>query len=321
MEVTRGGFLKGFSASACLAGLGVRTLDGASDPGSRHDPDLVVVISDVHTGLPWSKQRYRTGQEYPWMPAAARRLVRAILAMDPLPSLVLDLGDVSLAFGEEGDYEIASEVLKPLTDAGIRVVHTMGNHDIRANFLKYFPGGDADTKVPGRFTHMVSTPHADFVVLDSLQEPLTRGSYDACTVKGLGKEQTDWLKATLLEARRPTFVCAHHAIPELGVAKHVARCPFVVGSLHGHNHHWATDYFSDGYNKNARTVRSVGMPTLGLDRDIGFAVLKLGEKSAKLTCRLFDYYFPTPRIPRPASWDAFVRDNDGQTVEFVYDCV
>ena len=321
MEVTRGGFLKGFSASACLAGLGVRTLDGASDPGSRHDPDLVVVISDVHTGLPWSKQRYRTGQEYPWMPAAARRLVRAILAMDPLPSLVLDLGDVSLAFGEEGDYEIASEVLKPLTDAGIRVVHTMGNHDIRANFLKYFPGGDADTKVPGRFTHMVSTPHADFIVLDSLQEPLTRGSYDACTVKGLGKEQTDWLKATLLEARRPTFVCAHHAIPELGVAKHVARCPFVVGSLHGHNHHWATDYFSDGYNKNAHTVRSVGMPTLGLDRDIGFAVLKLGEKSAKLTCRLFDYYFPTPRIPRPASWDAFVRDNDGQTVEFVYDCV
>ena len=318
MDVTRSGFLKGMAASACLAGAGCRMAGGAPVPGA-HDPNLVVVISDVHTGLPWSKQQYRTGREYPWMPEAAKRLVRAILAMDPRPSLVLDLGDLSLAFGEEGDYEVGAEVLRPLTDAGIQVVHTMGNHDIRANFLKSFPGADAGTKVPGRFTHVVSTPHADFIVLDSLQEPVRRGSYDACTVKGLGKEQTDWLKATLLEARRPTFVCAHHAIPELGVARHVARCPYVVGSLHGHNHHWATDYFADGYGENAHTIRSVGMPSFGLDRDIGFGVLRLGAKSAKLTCRIFDYYFPTPRTPRPASWDAFVRDNDGHTVEFVFD--
>ena len=254
MDVTRSGFLKGMAASACLAGAGCRMAGGAPVPGA-HDPNLVVVISDVHTGLPWSKQQYRTGREYPWMPEAAKRLVRAILAMDPQPSLVLDLGDLSLAFGEEGDYEIGAEVFRPLTDAGIQVVHTMGNHDIRANFLKCFPGADAGTKVPGRFTHVVSTPHADFIVLDSLQEPVRRGSYDACTVKGLGKEQTDWLKATLLETKRPTFVCAHHAIPELGVARHVARCPYVVGSLHGHNHHWATDYFADGDGLLCRWLR------------------------------------------------------------------
>ena len=42
------------------------------------------------------------------------------------PATVIGLGDVSLAFGEPGDYELAAEVLKPLTDAGIKLVLAMG---------------------------------------------------------------------------------------------------------------------------------------------------------------------------------------------------
>ena len=45
------------------------------------DPNAIGVISDIHTGLPWGKQQYRTGMEYPWMPAAAKRLVAEILAL------------------------------------------------------------------------------------------------------------------------------------------------------------------------------------------------------------------------------------------------
>ena len=105
MDVTRSCFLKGMAASACLAGAGCRMAGGAPVPGA-HDPNLVVVISDVHTGLPWSKQQYRTGREYPWMPEAAKRLVRAILAMDAprcevgeahLPDLRLLLSDAPYA--------------------------------------------------------------------------------------------------------------------------------------------------------------------------------------------------------------------------------
>lgn len=37
----------------------------------------------------------------------------------------------------------------------------MGNHDIRAEFSKFFPGYDKTTKVPGRFVSVVETPHID----------------------------------------------------------------------------------------------------------------------------------------------------------------
>ena len=56
------------------------------------DPNAIGVISDVHTGLPWGKQEYRTGMEYPWMPAAAKRLVAEILALPNPPANIIGLG-------------------------------------------------------------------------------------------------------------------------------------------------------------------------------------------------------------------------------------
>ena len=157
------------------------------------DPYAIGVISDIHTGSPWAKQKYRTGREYPWLPEMPRRMVREMLSLPNPPANVIGLGDVSLAFGEPHDYEIAAEVLKPLYDAGIKVTLAMGNHDIRAEFIKAFPGYDKTTKVPGRFVSVVETPHVDFILLDSLTEPKEedRGKYKALEGCGLGGDGAD----------------------------------------------------------------------------------------------------------------------------------
>ena len=184
--MTRRGFL-GVTAAFAAAGAGCATAKGGAASARTLDPEAVGLISDIHVGLPLARQKYKTMRDYPHQPAATQALVREILALPRPPANVLCLGDISLAFGETDDYAIAAETFKPLMDAGIKVTCAMGNHDIRAEFLKYFPGYDRTTKVPGRFVSVVNTPHADFVLLDSLVEPTVRGNYGACTKKGLGK--------------------------------------------------------------------------------------------------------------------------------------
>ena len=317
----------GLSRRTFLAGCMAAGLTGCMSATSMRkgalDPTAIGVISDVHTGLPWGKQQYRTGMEYPWMPEAAKRLVADILSLPNPPANIIDLGDISLAFGEPGDYEVAAEVLKPLTDAGIKVTHAMGNHDIRAEFLKYFPGYDKTTKVKGRFVSIVNTPHADFILLDSLVEPTKRGSYPACTGLGLGDAQTEWLKATLAATTKPTFVCAHHKADDLKIGPLCAKSSAVVGYLHGHHHHWMTNFLFNGYSATkTRVVRMVGFPTLGLNMDVGWGLIRTMPTGAMLHCYNRDFYFPVKKEgkDRPASWDGHVRDWADREIEFSFSC-
>lgn len=316
--MTRRDFAKGLFAVAGASAAGCRS-GGALAPGAL-DPLAVGVISDVHTGLPWSRQRYRTGREYPWQPGASKRLVGEILALPNPPANVIGLGDLSLAFGEPGDYEIAAETLKPLSDAGIKVTLAMGNHDIRAEFLKFFPGYDRTTKVPGRFVSVVETPHCDFILLDSLKEPAKRGDYGACTGFELGKAQTEWLRGALSALRKPMFVCAHHTAWDLKIGKMCVQAPKVAGYLHGHHHRWMTNYLHNGYSDGARVMRMMGFPSFGLDFDVGWGLIRTSSDKAVLECKARDHYFPAklPAERRPAQWGMFVSDWGDREISFAF---
>lgn len=329
---SRRNFLRGataIAAAGAFEGCAAMRDDarGAVSPGAagKLDPHAIGVISDVHTGMPWAKQKYRTGREYPWQPEMSSRLVKEILALPNPPANVICLGDISLAFGEPGDYELAADVLKPLYDAGIKVTIAMGNHDIRAEFIKAFPGYDKTTRVPGRFVSVVETPHADFILLDSLAEPKPgdRGKYKALEGCGLGDAQRKWVEETLPALTKPTFVCAHHMSEPLKIGRICAKSPKVVGYLHGHHHHWMTNYIYNGYSDSARTIRCMGFPSLGLDRDVGWGLIRTTPEKAILECKARDFYFPVkrPAAERPPSWDAFVRDWDGRRITFEFDCV
>ncbi|MBQ7191074.1 MAG: metallophosphoesterase [Kiritimatiellae bacterium] len=324
MMTTRRGFLGGTAAWVVMGAHGAIEKPSTDVQGISRalDPEAIGFISDLHVGLPLAKQKYKTMRDYPHQPAATQALVREILALPRPPANVLCLGDISLAFAEPDDYAIAAETLKPLTDAGIQVTCAMGNHDIRSEFLKYFPGYDKTTKVPGRFVSVVNTPHADFILLDSLvePEPSKRGNYGACTKKGLGKEQLDWLLATIHAATRPTFLCAHHPAAGLGIPMSVFKNRIVPGYLHGHTHQWTTGYLRGDFDENARMLREVGIPTLGFEWDVGWGLMRTTAKGATLFCNARDFYYPLPKpkAERPAEWDMHVRDWADRSLSFSF---
>ena len=283
---------------------------GAGADAVPLDSRFVAIISDIHIPLPWSEQKYRTGREYPWIIDTVKRHIAEILACNPRPARVISLGDMSIAFGETREYVLLRELLKPLYDAGIEVTLAMGNHDIRAEFLQSFPEYAAKSLVPGRFVYKVETPDLDFLVLDSLKEPTKRGSYAAVTGSELGKAQMDWLQETLKTQAKPTIVCAHHSAQELKLVKLLTLSPHVFGYLHGHHHHWMTNLLFPDYRDNAPSIRSVGVGSFGIDRDVGYALLRTAPTFAQLKVVAKDYYFPgpLPREKRPPLWDDSIRD-------------
>ena len=315
--MTRRDFAKGLLAATGLpaaieAGAAQSARTGrAGKPRARQlDPCAIGVISDLHIGAPLSRRVYPGGRICPWQPEAAKKLVAEILALPKPPANVIGLGDIALSFGEAGDYEVAAEVLKPLSDAGIKVTLAMGNHDMRAEFLQSFPGYDRTTKVPGRFVSVVETPHVDFILLDSLVEPVKRGYYGALGGAALGDEQTKWLSDTLASLSKPTFVCAHHDGFCLRIGKLCSSSPKVVGYLHGHLHRWMTSVLVNGYGPDSRTIRMMSFPTFGLDMDVGWGLIRTAPKVARLECKACDFYFPEklPDEKRPPQWKMFVRD-------------
>jgi len=318
-----------------LAGCLATTAAGCVSVKLKHDkavcdPNLVALISDIHVALPFSEQKYRTGREYPHVNATIQKFVSEILALRPLPANVIALGDISLAFAEHKEYVLCRQFLKPLEDAGIKVTHAMGNHDRVDEFLAAYPEYKGRGGFEKKLVSEVSTPHADFILLDSHVECVEkdRGKYPACTGRGLGEKQIAWLKDRLASTDKPTFVCAHHQAGELGISKLIARARTVFGYLHGHHHHWMSNYIMDDYGKNAKDVLQFGLPSFGLDNDVGYGLMRIGKGQAEVSCVARDFYFPLPAEfrpqeggpgRRPASWEAFRKNWDGRVITFAFD--
>ena len=327
MKLDRRQFLTGCLATAAA---GCATAKKGAAATTAPDPNLVALISDIHVALPFSEQKYRTGREYPHVNNTIQKYVSEILALRPLPANVIALGDISLAFAEEKEYALCRQFLKPLEDAGIKVTHAMGNHDRVDEFLTAYPEYKGRGGFEKKLVSEVSTPHADFIVLDSHVECAVkeRGKYSTCTGYDLGAKQVAWLKERLASAKKPTFVCSHHQAPDLKISKLIARAPTVFGYLHGHHHHWMTNYVMDDYGKNAKKVLQFGLPSFGLDNDVGYGLMRISEDRAEVTCVARDFYFPLPAEfrqkeggpgRRPASWDAFRKNWDGRTITFAFD--
>ena len=297
--------------------------DVAADEGGKAgiDPNFSVLISDIHIAQPLCDQKYKTAQEYPWINGLVKKFIGEILALRPLPAHVFCLGDVSLAFSEEREYEIAAQLLQPIEDAGIKLVMTVGNHDLREPFMRHLGKWTGTSPVPGRITSVTHLPDFDFILLDSLKEPKPedRGKYKALEGCELGDAQLKWLEETLAASTRPTIVAAHHTAWSLGIKKLLRKAPTVFGYIHGHNHKWDVGYLYD-YGK-IPLVRSQGIASLALDRDIGYAFLRSLPDRAELEFVARDYFFPRMLAAnefRPPLWDDIVRDNSGRKVTFPF---
>ena len=320
IAVTRRGFLAGFAVAGGGAALPLSAM-GSSHPAVI-DPDLAVVMSDLHVGKAWNEQKFKTDRSYDYINDTVRRLVGNILSMKALPSHVFVLGDVSVCFGEERDYEIAHEILEPLEKAGINIVMTAGNHDRREPMARILGGWIAESPIAGRFASVTHLPKYNVVLLDSLKEPNPSAENNGVGRGGweLGAEQAKWLDSILASATRPMLVCAHHTAWALDISKLMVKSPKVCGFLHGHNHSWQDNILYSSYARKTM-VRMLGIPSSGMDRDIGFAVLRAFDDRVEIAQVERDYYFPvqTPKEARLPLWDALVKERHGRRVAFPFD--
>ena len=322
-DTTRRDFLKlGAMAGAAAVAPTVAAAAAGGAGAKAIDPDLCAVITDIHVGQKWSEQSIKADRSYDYVNDAVRRLVADILSLRALPAYVFGLGDVSVCFGEERDYEIAKEILRPLEAAGIKIVMTAGNHDRREPMARHLGGWLGESPVKGRFASVTHLPKFDMVLLDSLKEPnpanldnkAGRGGWD------LGAEQKSWIESLMAGAKRPTLVCAHHTAWALGLAKGVVKGPNVCGFLHGHNHSWQDNILYSSYGRKTM-ARMLGLPSMGMDRDIGYALVRAHEDRLELIQIERDYYFPveTPKDERLPIWDWAVRERHGRRLSFPFD--
>ena len=285
---------------------------------SSFDDNLAVFISDPHVNADPKISRYMYPRE--WL----IKTVSEILALRPLPRHVFCFGDLVFDHGVEGDYQEARKILAPLTDAGIKIVHAMGNHDRRLNFAKYFPEAAVQTVVPGRYVTVTHLPYCDFIMLDSL-----KGDNDG-KVKGpvegeLNQAECDWLKANLPTWKRPVFLGAHHPIRELCVGKKsltefLGACPNFAGWIHGHDHRWLPNW-ATAWDTKRRTIRLLTLPSNGLWGDIGYTIFRMNPTGAVATLVQKDFWNPVPDRPSAAVRESILCSRKNQSCVFAFENV
>jgi len=272
----------------------------------RFDPGLAVLVSDLHIN----------GEKPSHTTAELKKTVASLLALRPLPAHVVMMGDVADTHGKACDYKAADPLMRPLEDAGIAVDWVMGNHDHRAAFADFRPDYAKTTLVPGRQVHVVSLPSFDLVLMDSLVESPGEGSFNEVDGEVDGG-QLEWLADYGAKAKRPFVVCAHHDGRQMkSFAKAaILSSPKMCGYLHGHRHSWMPDALH-AWGKDARLVRSAGIPSAAAWGDIGYALLRDCGDSAEITAVIRDCWFPRP--PSTEATRRIAKENDGMRLVFKF---
>lgn len=309
MVTSRRSFLTGMMAAAGVAASRGAAADGARAAGRRHDPRLTAFISDLHlNGL---RDEVPTHQ---YEEQCFRKTVVDILALDPLPANVVCFGDIAYHWGQPEDYVLATELFKPLTDAGIALTLGLGNHDRRDNFLARWPDYGARSPVPGRVISKVELPDVDLLLLDTINaKPVEKfkGSHPG----ELDPAQREWLAETLKAATKPVFTCSHHRPNEdkVGLAKLLQNAPACKGHLYGHWHKWNRDFLHTGWNPQD-VFSIVCMPSTGHWGDIGFATMRTFPDRVEITNHQNDFFFTGGPGDNQTARADIVREKNGQTV-------
>jgi 3',5'-cyclic AMP phosphodiesterase CpdA len=157
---------------------------------------MIAQISDLHIGF----ERARPDE-----PNLRRlhRVLDRILALDPLPDLLIASGDLT-EYGDEESYGVLAHALSrcPMP------VHLMtGNHDLRAPLSRVFP----DTPiVEGFVQQVIEGAELRLILLDTLEEGRHGGAF--CEIRA------GWLAARLAEApTKPTLIFLHHPPQSVGI--------------------------------------------------------------------------------------------------------
>ncbi len=282
-----------------------------------HDPDLTVLLADIHVS---GREGTQTHQR-----SRFERVVADILAMDPLPARAVLFGDLAWNAGEREDYRRTRPLIAALEEAGIPLTIGMGNHDRRSTFLEFYPEYAQRTLVPGRIVTVCYAGSVDFLMLDGLQGDDERASNDIGPVAGaLDPAQQEWLLEALPRWKKPVLVCSHYPVNELSAGGRplknlICSVPAVAGYIFGHLHYWQKSWLQSGWAAPIVRKRALCLPSVGHWGDIGYALLRTTPKSAVVSLVQYEHFFPTPKPVWPddrSLWDAATAENQGQTCTF-----
>jgi hypothetical protein len=239
--ISRRRFLaRSITAGAALA-LGP-SLRAAAKP---EDPNLWALLSDTHLAA----DRAQIGRGIN-MADHFEAVSRELLSLEKRPTGVVINGDCAFNSGLGADYEFIREELKPLREAGMPIHLSLGNHDNRERFWEAFETEkSAKRPLADKQASLLKTPRANWFILDSLETTLA-------TPGLLGKEQLDWLAATLdANADKPALVMIHHnpgisgnlGLKDTMLLYEIIRPRRQVKAyIFGHTHAWSVTQDSSG---------------------------------------------------------------------------
>ncbi len=186
-----------FLRRAALAGAGLLATRElfAAEAGTHW-----ALLSDPHIGPKEDSINRETN-----MADHLRASVKEVLkAKDSLAGVFVN-GDCALKAGLPEEYATFTSLVKPLTEAGLTLHMTLGNHDDRANFWKALKlADDAARPVQSKHVSVIKAKPVNWFLLDSLDV------VDKAPGK-LEQGQRDWLAKALDEHRdKPALVMVHH---------------------------------------------------------------------------------------------------------------
>lgn len=245
------------------------------------DQDWIAILNDTHIGAQQAKDAA--------IPQNLSTTVDWLLAQPKRPAAVIINGDLALKDGRAGDYERFAKLIAPLSDAGLPLHLTMGNHDDRGVFYDVLKSEKpAAPAVESKHVGIVQLPGVNLFLLDTLKATMV--------AQGLiGDTQIAWLAQSLdAHADRPALIIAHHN-PRLGgdpihfpggledseaLWQLLAARKHVKAYIHGHIHH--RDFFRH------EGIHILNTPAVGYVADkklstTGWTMLRLVNDGAAVT--------------------------------------
>ncbi len=226
-----------FIASAVVATAGLLTFrTGVRAEERGVDPDYFVLIADTH--IDENPNRLLRGVN----PAVnLDAVVKRILGLRPRPAAVIINGDAANIRGLRGEYGLLAWILRPLSEAGIPVHITMGNHDDRGPFYSILSEMKPEEPIlEDQHVAVIETPNVNLFLLDTLdQVNVTPGL--------LGEAQLAWIDEALGKRRdKPAILFGHHTPTGSGGGLLDAGKMFEIVHSHrhakayfyGHSHRW-----------------------------------------------------------------------------------
>lgn len=173
----------------------------AVDPGTRARKKagavLIAQITDIHLGFdpdnPGEFNRQRLDRTF-----------AALLALSPLPDLVLATGDLV----DRGDLDSYLRLREAFDAFPIPILSCLGNHDVRENFGAVF--GEI-APVDGFYQYEHDAGSLRLIVIDTLEEGRHGGAF--CETRAA------WLASRLAERPAdPVAIIMHHPPVDVGIA-------------------------------------------------------------------------------------------------------